>query len=428
MAAFDVGTGPQRLFMGATLLSLCLTPAFGSVALVITLIAMLVALPVGISRRGWVDGGGKRWVWGAMLGYFAYFVLADALLQGDIGASLYSMTPNLPLVAAALIALALDPARATLAPARIGHWASVAVLASFAMALLIWATQPGWQILGLSLTEATGVNDRLMLLAGNALPFAATYMTLGFLAILGWHQRPPLSRGLALGALLVALGTVVVWSQSRGATLTALPLLGLAIWYLRPSPRQLIAGLAGLGLLIGLAMTLGGYGEKIMAVMMRLTQGVATFFSGDATMEFSTGARLIMYRAGLDAFADSPIWGYGITQRFAAVLPYVPDGIAIHFSHLHNSFLTHAVAGGFVGVLIVLGLVLTPLAINRSATPPSDLAKRDLRYSAGVIVLSLIGIGMTNLILNHDVSAHFLALLMLTHLAMHHHHLASPEV
>lgn len=31
---------------------------------------------------------------------------------------------------------------------------------------------------------------------------------------------------------------------------------------------------------------------------------------------------------------------------------------------------------------------------------------------------------MTNLILNHDVSAHFLVLLMLTHLAMHHHRTA----
>lgn len=36
------------------------------------------------------------------------------------------------------------------------------------------------------------------------------------------------------------------------------------------------------------------------------------------------------------------------------------------FSHLHNSFLAHAVAGGLVGVLILLGLLLTPFLINRS--------------------------------------------------------------
>lgn len=428
MLALDFLHRPQHLLPGAALLALCLTPAFGSLALVITLIAMLVSLPVAVARRGWAEGGGKRWVWGAVFAYFTYFVLADALLRGDIGASLYTMTPNLPLIAVALIALALDPARATLAPARIGHWASVAVVLSFGMALLIWQAQPGWLVLGLSLTEASGVNDRLMLLAGNALPFAATYMTLGFMALLGWHERTPLSRGLSLVALLVSLGTVVVWSQSRGATLTAVPLLVVAIWYLRPSPKQLIAGLAGVAILIGLAMTLGGYGDKIAAVTTRLTQGVATFFSGDAAMEFSTGARLIMYRAGLDAFADSPIWGYGVTQRFAAVLPYLPEGLSMGFSHLHNSFLTHAVAGGLMGVLILLGLLLTPFMINHSGTAQTALGKRDLQYSAGVIFLSLIGIGMTNLILNHDVSAHFLALLMLTHLAMHHHHLAPPEV
>lgn len=421
MATGDLQLGLQRLLAASMLLALCLTPALGSVALLATAVAMLVALPVGIARRGWLDGGAKRWVWGALLAYFVYFVLGDALLQGDLGASLYTMTPNLPLVAAGLVALALDPDRAALAPRRIGQWASVAVMISFCMALLIWLTQPSWQILGLSLTDASGVNGRLMLLAGNPLPFAATYMTLGFIALLGWHERGMVSRAVALSALLTALATIVFWSQSRGATLAAVPLLGLAIWYLRPRPAQLLAGFLGLAALAAIIITFGGHGDRVIAGISRLTVGVSTFFSGDPSMEASTGQRLIMYQAGLAAWMDSPIWGYGVSQRFAAAAAYLPEGMNIGYSHLHNSFLTHAVAGGVVGVSVLLVVLLTPVLINRTASAAVAHPDRDAWYCAGVIVLSLAGIGMTNLILNHDVSANFLGALMVIHLLMHHH-------
>lgn len=410
----------QRQFVWATLVSVCLTPSFGSFTLVITFMAMLVALPVAVMRRGWAEAGAKRWVWGACLLYCFYFVTSDALLNGDILFSLYTMAPNLPLIAAALIAMALDPARATLAPARIGYWAGIAVLASFVMALLIWTIQPSWQFFGFNLTNITGVNGRLALLVGNALPFAATYMTLGFLALLGWHERKPLSRGLALGALLVALGTVVFWSQSRGATLTAVPLLFLAIRFLRPSPKQLYAAFFALAVFVGVAITLGNFDEQIVAVMKRLVNGLSTFFTGDQSKEVSTGQRLLMYQAGLNAWLDSPIWGYGISQRFVAAAAYLSDATEIRYSHLHNTFLTHAVAGGIVGVIILLALILIPLAINYSASPALVSATDDMRYSAWMIVISLLGIGMTNMILNQDVSAHFLALLMLMHLAMYY--------
>jgi hypothetical protein len=421
MAARDFVHGLQGRLAAAMLLALCVTPALGSVGTLITAIAMLLALPVAVARRGWSEVGAKRWVWGICLIYFSYFVLVDALLRGDIGASLYTMTPNLPLVGAALVAMALDPARAMLAPRRIGQWASGAVLLSFGMALLIWIQQPSWQILGLSLTEATGVNGRLMLLAGNPLPFAATYMTLGFVALLGWHDRGLASRGVALAALVTALATVSLWAQSRGATLASLPLLAVAIWYLRPRPMQLLAGVLGMTALAGIAIIAGDYGDKLNGFVRHLTTGISVFTTGDVTAEGSTGQRLVMYSAGLAAFADSPIWGYGISQRFAAVIPYLPDGMTIRYSHLHNSFLTHAVAGGVIGVGVLLTMLLTPFAINRTPSPPLARADRDLHYSAGVIFLSLAGIGMTNLILNHDVSANFLGTLLVMHLLIHHH-------
>jgi hypothetical protein len=200
----------------------------------------------------------------------------------------------------------------------------LAVVASFGMATVIWLAQPNWQIMGLSLTQTSGVNQRLMLLAGTPLPFAAAYMTLRFVALLGWHDRSLRSRSLAVAALVVALTTVMFWSESRGATLAALPLLMHSIWYTRPRPAALMIAALGLAALIALAVTFGGFGGPLISSVERLSRGLATLATGDPSMESSTGLRLIMYRAGRAARLESPIWGYGVSERFSAVMPYLP--------------------------------------------------------------------------------------------------------
>jgi hypothetical protein len=63
-----------------------------------------------------------------------------------------------------------------------------------------------------------------------------------------------------------------------------------------------------------------------------------------------------------------------------------------------------------------VSLLLTPVAINQTF----GASDRDQHFLAWLIFMSMVGVGMSNLILNHDVSAHFLALLMLVHLLLHH--------
>lgn len=398
------------------LIALCLTPAFGSAALLITAVVALVAVPLLFIKRDWSAIRPTYWLAGALFTYFGYFLLVDTAISGDFSASLYTMAPNLPLVAVGVIAMAIDPEQARLSASRIGIWAGLAVVASLGMATVIWLAQPNWQIMGLSLTQISGVNQRLELFAGNPLPFAAAYMTLGFVALLGWHDRSLRSRSLAVAALVIALATVMFWSGSRGATLAAIPLLMLSIWYIRPRPAALLIAALGLAAPIALVMILGGFREHVIRSIEHLTRGLATLATGDPLMESSTGFRLIMYRAGVAAWMESPIWGYGVSQRFSAIIPHLPEGYSFRFTHLHNTFVTHAVAGGAVGVAVLVSLLLTPVAINQTV----GASDRDQRFLAWLIFLSMAGVGMSNLILNHDISAHLLALLMLVHLLMHH--------
>lgn len=412
----------QAVLGAMILITLCMIPALGSLALLPMIAAAVIALPGIVAQRRWREQGARRWVWGALLAYWAYFTIGDALLQGDLAASLRAMAPNTPLLLAAIVAMALDPARAGLSAVRIGYAATGAVYAVFASAGVIWLVQPSWEILGRSVTDLTLVNGRLSMLVGNPLPFAASYMTLGFLALLGWHRRGRRSRVLGGGALALAVFTVALWSQSRGATLAALPLLVLAIWYIRPRPAHVIVVGLGLAVLGAIAIGLSGYGDRIIAVAARLIVGLSTATTGDVALESSTGQRVMMYRAGYLAWQESPIWGHGITRQFAAAIPYLVQDETFRYTHLHNAVVTHAVSGGVLGVGILLCVLCAPFAVNRinsrGRPAPAEVDKRDRRYFAAAIFLALFGVGMTSLILRHDVSANFLGALLLAHLAM----------
>ena len=315
--------------------------------------------------------------------------------------------------------MAVDPRRGRVSHRPLGEWSSLAVLATTALALGILHTQPEWQVLGRSLTDVTLVNGRLSLLVGNPLPFAGALLGLGFVSLLGWEARRPLSRLLGVSSMLLAICVVALWSLSRGATLAALPLLALALWYLRPSTVGLASAAIVLAALAALTLNVGGLGDIAAASNNRLMQGLAAL-AGNASADASTWIRLQLYEAGLAAWRDSPILGHGVSQRFWAVLPHLPADFGHRFSHLHNTFVNHAVAGGLTGLAALFAVLLSPLALNHQSQPrPGPDASawdRDRRYFAMLIILLSAGIGMSGVVLHHDVSANFLGALLVAHL------------
>ncbi|WP_439139503.1 O-antigen ligase family protein [Roseicyclus sp.] len=410
----------QGFFVAVIVFSLCATPALGSVTVLVMSVAMLIAIPVAVSGYRTVATGAKRVVWMSLIAYFISYVLIDAVIHGDLQNTFRAIAPSSPVLAAAIIAMALDPKSATISHRKLGEWASVAVLVSGALAWLILQTQPGWPILGRSVTDITGVNGRLSLFVGNPLPFAGAFLTLGFVSLLGWHERSLVSRIMAGAATILAILIVVFWSQSRGATVAAIPLLGLALWYLRPSRFAVLFALAALVVIMAVGVGLASNLDTLMTALSRLVRGIAVLFGEEPAMDSSTWQRLVMYRAGIAAWWDSPVFGYGISQRFSAAVPYFPAEFPGRYSHLHNTFITHAVAGGAIGLFFLCAVLATPFVVNRAALADHDDAsmmhRRDRRYFAWMIFLSLIGIGMSGLILNQDVSANFLGTLLVAHL------------
>jgi O-antigen ligase len=205
-----------------------------------------------------------------------------------------------------------------------------------------------------------------------------------------------------LGAYVAALDTVLIYRQQAGALrrfaaggadpndLAMILALALPMaWYLGLTYRQPVlrwicraylpvcvvaVGLTGsrggmiattVGLLIvPFSMTRLSPGRMFSAVMMLLVAGaLAVVYTPDTLIQrlASTGTEVEggrlggrgkLWKAGLEAFADKPIIGYGTGLFREAITPMLGEAAQV----AHNSFISVLVEQGLVGLLLYVGI------------------------------------------------------------------------
>lgn len=81
----------------------------------------------------------------------------------------------------------------------------------------------------------------------------------------------------------------------------------------------------------------------------------------------SVGIRLEMYRAGLMAFADAPLIGYGYHNSNTVASRYATTEAAsiqmARYWHLHNEYITTMVNAGILGLIVLILLYVLPMRI-----------------------------------------------------------------
>ena len=212
-----------------------------------------------------------------------------------------------------------------------------------------------------------------------------------------------------LGVSLIALA---IWAEARAHSIFML-ILGGGIWAVlclgtidgkhRWLWRLFLCG--GVAIAVtALVYWLSSFGDHAIAV--RIQNGLktaVTIFQGQMTgiLDNSFEQRAIMWQAGWTAFLEQPIWGYGIQNRFSATdLPF-------SYTHLHNSLLTHLVAGGLAGAFLYAALILfAPLtwACLRIARPAywhhlDKSQRQELLWLGITATLCPILSGLTNVVI-----------------------------
>jgi O-antigen ligase len=203
---------------------------------------------------------------------------------------------------------------------------------------------------------------------------------------------------LAAGGMVLALGGVLL-TYSRGAFLTLVVLILLAVPMKLLRPRQLMIG--GAAALLLVVAGVPGCVARVVSIA-----GVADLLgTGPAAVEADgpTRGRTTEMLAALAAFIDHPLIGVGPGQYVAFHSQYYQSLPEISIRDLteprraHNLYLEMAAETGTMGLVIFMAiplLLLRDLELLRRSAWPRSPKRAQLAASFSLVVLSYLGTGV----------------------------------
>lgn len=242
-------------------------------------------------------------------------------------------------------------------------------------------------------------NSGLELFSGNSLILA--YLA-GFNAIFGlifFLSHKNFSKLSLLGAISSIL--VLIFTSRRGPALAVLiAILPIFVLVIRHHFGKVAIFAVGVIMISGVAVTIGGQALvnsiRIDNFVEHITAPLETKTSDD-----SIYIRFIMYRDSLEAFKHAPLLGHGrqnVAKAAAAhSLQDNPEYQKTNFTHLHNAFLTEAVASGILGIIGLIGMYILPVLITWRSIEVVRLL--GIGYS-----IYFFCYGLTNVGFYHDVT------------------------
>jgi O-antigen ligase len=210
-------------------------------------------------------------------------------------------------------------------------------------------------------------------------PFAMVSVMLGFLSLMGfWAIRDWRRYLFFIGPIVATYAVVLAGTRAAILIVMALGVLFAIFVGVKLSRRGRLA-LVGAGVL---AVVAGGAAIVALGAdtrAFRAIESIYLFFAEGQAIDRSVAIRLELYRGGIMAFHDSPIFGHGWRHHVEAARPYMMDeSIAEHvarWSHLHNDYINFAALAGIFGLASYFIYLLVPIVATWKA-------ERDSQYHA----------------------------------------------
>ena len=243
-----------------------------------------------------------------------------------------------------------------------------------------------------NIDNATGCSARLLLYARNPLIFANMMAGLGVLSLVFYDPSKKLNLVPIVVKMLAQIGVIIIilaFSQARSATISyfVAAILWATLTFL-PQLKYKKAVMALMSSVIGLSIyffiKFSGYADRYVA-------GIKQIYFSDIMVEASMFRRLEMWRGGWKAFLDSPIFGYGFSNRFDAAASYSTTLIVGHGTQLHNAYINHLVAGGVLGFILLLIVTWYPLYHIITTSRDRNLKNGIIVFSIMAVTICLVG-------------------------------------
>jgi len=347
------------------------------------LLALLVlsGLYLAVRRGLWLDSPGRLFC--IAFCAIAVVIAIDAIAAGTPHDLLYALDFGMLLLYAPL---------ASLYDRRAGP-GNAAIVADLALAGTVVACLAGLA------DELLNHPARVGAFNSDPIRYSDTAVILGFLALIGFLAHGGRRRWLYLLGPPLSLGPVLM-SGSRSAFI-AFPLMAIVAALLLLS-RRLALWIGGA--IAAVFVIASVFGDSLGALRsLDLADAARNVLSGQAIADESIRQRLVLYRAGWEAFLHAPWLGVGWHHRMDAAGRYLPpaDAALASLPHLHNEALNFAVGNGIIGVLTYLLLLALP--IIGCVRSPRDGQYRVRLYGCVLLVASYFTLGLADVMLGFEL-------------------------
>ena len=304
----------------------------------------------------------------ALNGCFLLFLITS-LFRSNFGLLLHSLSPMLPLPFIGMLIIFHIRTGFKLSSKKVSQFSQISVLCSLILYLFLSvSTDPN------SLYYKCDTN-RLKLFSGNPIPFSYAMLGISIFCLADWRNSTNKNKLIAFLFFLTGAYFSGFLSGTRGTLLSLILILPIIIFYLssRFTLGLLIISVSALTFLLlfqagikinpcniysnrieNVLATLGFLENTNSSILPRLEMWSASIKTTSAApMSTSILPRLEMWSASIKAISDAPIFGYGVTERFNALKPYL-NGFSHNYTHPHNDILASLISSGLLGSIAAL--------------------------------------------------------------------------
>jgi len=224
-----------------------------------------------------------------------------------------------------------------------------------------------------------------------------TALIIGFFAMIGAAGSSGRQRFIYLLGPLMAL--VVIFASGSRAAMVAFPILLFvaAVLLVEHKVKALAISLmllVGFGIVAYFADLAGARSSSAMI------DALSTLAGGDDPADLGTAIRFILYRAGIAAFGDAPIFGHGWGQLMQSIVPHLSPENLVHarLPHLHDDALNFAVAAGTLGLATYVLLLVLPIVSCMFS--PRDSQYRTRLYGCSLLAVGYFVLGLPDTMLS----------------------------
>jgi O-antigen ligase len=254
----------------------------------------------------------------------------------------------------------------------------------------------------------------------HAIAFGDISLALGFMSLAGIHYFQKQHRmGAIIPILAAALGILASFLSGTRGAIIAIPFLAL-IFFIQLGGFKSPWRARGILILSIVLLSVGFYHLPGSSLDYRIRTGLnetKAFFQGKGAGPYAV--RLGIWQEGWKMFAGHPIYGLGKdgyeqTIREKKEKKEISELVGKYDSSPHNMYLNHLIAYGISGLVILMGIFLSPLLIYLPAVKKNNCS-RDIGFSGIMLIAAFMIFALTESIFNRNV---FISLYLILTAAM----------